>query len=165
MSTGQRYERIDVDRLQTIAEIMGEPAERTVFFFALACTGCGRIQEYKDVFHKRLTVEECLQAAGLACLKEMPVMTLPRSEWVRREYSDKARKPLLEDLIPGIRATDLAFGHPSDPNPPTERMVAGMEDGRLLVAVGFVEDQVVAMGQAIGTPRVRELAGDRKSVV
>ena len=29
----------------------------------LACSGCGRIQEYKDVFDKRLTVEQCLQAA------------------------------------------------------------------------------------------------------
>ena len=32
----------------------------------LACVGCGRIQEYKDVFHKRLSVEECstMQAAN-----------------------------------------------------------------------------------------------------
>ena len=29
----------------------------------LACVGCGRIQEYKDVFHKRLSVEECLRVA------------------------------------------------------------------------------------------------------
>ncbi|MES0342238.1 MAG: radical SAM protein, partial [Candidatus Humimicrobiaceae bacterium] len=29
----------------------------------LACTGCGRIREYKDVLNRKLTKEECIEAA------------------------------------------------------------------------------------------------------
>ncbi|MBM3696997.1 MAG: hopanoid biosynthesis associated radical SAM protein HpnH, partial [Actinobacteria bacterium] len=43
----------------------------------LACTGCGRIQEYKDVFHKRLTVEECLRVAD-EC--GAPIVNIPGGE-------------------------------------------------------------------------------------
>ena len=43
----------------------------------LACSGCGRIQEYKDVFDKRLTVEQCLQAAE-DC--GAPIVNIPGGE-------------------------------------------------------------------------------------
>jgi polar amino acid transport system permease protein len=43
----------------------------------LACTGCGRIQEYKDVFHKRLTVEQCLSVAE-EC--GAPIVNIPGGE-------------------------------------------------------------------------------------
>jgi MoaA/NifB/PqqE/SkfB family radical SAM enzyme len=28
----------------------------------LTCTGCGRIREYKETIHEKLTVEQCLNA-------------------------------------------------------------------------------------------------------
>ncbi len=43
----------------------------------LACNGCGHIQEYKDVFDKRLTVEHCLQAAE-DC--GAPIVNIPGGE-------------------------------------------------------------------------------------
>lgn len=43
----------------------------------LACSGCGRIQEYKDVFDKRLSVEQCLQAAE-DC--GAPIVNIPGGE-------------------------------------------------------------------------------------
>ena len=43
----------------------------------LACSGCGRIHEYKDVFHKRLSVEECLSVAE-EC--GAPIVNIPGGE-------------------------------------------------------------------------------------
>ena len=42
-----------------------------------ASSGCGRIQEYKDVFDKRLTLEQCLQAAE-DC--GAPIVNIPGGE-------------------------------------------------------------------------------------
>ena len=53
--------------------LMLEPLE----LCTLACSGCGRIQEYKDVFDKRLTVEQCLQAAE-DC--GAPIVNIPGGE-------------------------------------------------------------------------------------
>ena len=30
----------------------------------LSCTGCGRIREYADTMHRRLSIEQCLAAAA-----------------------------------------------------------------------------------------------------
>lgn len=43
----------------------------------LACHGCGRIKEYADVFHKRLSVEECLRVAD-EC--GAPIVNIPGGE-------------------------------------------------------------------------------------
>ena len=43
----------------------------------LACHGCGRIREYEDVFHKRLSVEECLSVAE-EC--GAPIVNIPGGE-------------------------------------------------------------------------------------
>jgi len=43
----------------------------------LACHGCGRIREYDDVFHMRLSVEECLRVAEEA---GAPIVNIPGGE-------------------------------------------------------------------------------------
>jgi hopanoid biosynthesis associated radical SAM protein HpnH len=43
----------------------------------LACHGCGRIREYEHVFHKRLSVEECLRVAEEA---GAPIVNIPGGE-------------------------------------------------------------------------------------
>jgi hopanoid biosynthesis associated radical SAM protein HpnH len=43
----------------------------------LACHGCGRIREYDDVFHLRLSVEECLRVADEA---GAPIVNIPGGE-------------------------------------------------------------------------------------
>ncbi|MCU0307444.1 MAG: adenosyl-hopene transferase HpnH [Thermoleophilia bacterium] len=43
----------------------------------LACHGCGRIREYAEVFHKRLSVEECLRVAE-EC--GAPIVNIPGGE-------------------------------------------------------------------------------------
>jgi hopanoid biosynthesis associated radical SAM protein HpnH len=43
----------------------------------LACHGCGRIREYESVFHKRLSVDECLRVADEA---GAPIVNIPGGE-------------------------------------------------------------------------------------
>jgi hopanoid biosynthesis associated radical SAM protein HpnH len=43
----------------------------------LECVGCGRIREYAAVFHKKLSVEECLRVANEA---DCPIVSIPGGE-------------------------------------------------------------------------------------
>jgi hopanoid biosynthesis associated radical SAM protein HpnH len=52
----------------------------------LACHGCGRIREYAEVFHKRLTVEECLRVAEEA---GAPIVNIPGGEPLIHEQIDQ----------------------------------------------------------------------------
>jgi hopanoid biosynthesis associated radical SAM protein HpnH len=62
----QRSERFPVT-------LMLEPLE----ICNLACHGCGRIREYEHVFHKRMSVEECLRVAREA---GAPIVNIPGGE-------------------------------------------------------------------------------------
>ncbi len=104
-------------------------------------------------------VPHLLESAGLKRIKTMPLMVLLKGEWSPRPYSQKARIPGREDLAPGIRAANEAFGHTGEEESGVERLEAAMADGRLLISVGFSGNEVVAMGQAVGTSRIREVAG------
>jgi hopanoid biosynthesis associated radical SAM protein HpnH len=52
----------------------------------LACHGCGRIREYAEVFHKRLSVEECLRVAEEA---GAPIVNIPGGEPLIHEQIDQ----------------------------------------------------------------------------
>ena len=102
-------------------------------------------------------VGEILESLGISRLYEMPIMVMHRSDWHPSPFSHKARLSEREDLAAGLEATAEAFGSPVNGN--VESKALSIESGRLLSAVGFEGSQIVASGSAIGTERVREVAG------
>ena len=59
----------------------------------LSCHGCGRIREYEHVFHKRMSVEECLRVAEEA---GAPIVNIPGGEPMIHKQID--------EIVNGIRA-------------------------------------------------------------
>ncbi|MBC8064548.1 MAG: GNAT family N-acetyltransferase [Chlorobia bacterium] len=98
-----------------------------------------------------------LEAHGLTKFNEMPIMTLRRSDWSKKPYEEQAHSATFDDLKPGFEALSEAFGGPLPGG--TEELWRAMETGRILAAVGYCGDEIVAMGQAVGTREIRELAG------
>lgn len=98
-----------------------------------------------------------LEAQGLVKFNEMPIMTLRQSDWSKKAYEAQARRATFDDLGPGFEALSEAFGGPMPGG--SEELWKAIEAGRILAAVGYQDREVVAMGQAIGTREIRELAG------
>ena len=104
-------------------------------------------------------VPALLEAAGIQCIKRMPVMAIQKAQWIKRPYADRARAPMNQDHEPGMDAASEAFGHSFGCASEVERRVTAIAEGRVLSAVGFSGEQIVASGIAVGTMRVREVAG------
>jgi len=100
-------------------------------------------------------VPPMLEAEGLVRIQDMPIMVLPRDEWLPARYDHQARIASQPELQPGLEALAEAFGNPVDSGGVWESICSG----RALAAVGFSEHQVVAMGQAVGNAEIREVAG------
>lgn len=98
-----------------------------------------------------------LEEGGLALQHRMPIMALPPELWREAAFADRARVPRKEDLEPGLRAAGEAFGGPMPSG--VDELAASLGSGRVLAAVGYEGEEIVAMGQAIGGPAVREVCG------
>ena len=120
----------------------------------LACAGCGRIREYDHVFHKRLSVEECLRVADEA---GAPIVNIPGGEPLIHKQID--------EIVNGITAQgrfvylctngllmERAFGR----IPPSDRFafvvhIDGMEEvhDRAVAREGVFQKATAHMREAI----------------
>lgn len=100
---------------------------------------------------------QLLEEAGLTKKHEMPIMVLARDAWRPIDVTAIARPCGTADLGGCLSAAAEAFG--SDSMGSIEDLGAGIENGRVLAAVAFKDSEVVASGQAVGTARIREIAG------
>lgn len=120
----------------------------------LACHGCGRIREYEHVFHKRMSVEECLRVAEEA---GAPIVNIPGGEPMIHAEIDR--------IVTGIQAQNRfvymctngvlmarAFGR----IPPSRRFafvvhIDGMRDvhDRAVDRAGVFDKATAAMREAI----------------
>lgn len=99
-----------------------------------------------------------LEAAGLQCVHRMPIMVLRQEEWQPAESS--ARKPRSEEVREFIEAGHTSFGVEEEvQESQVERTRRSFESGRILAAVVEADGRIVSVGQAVGTPEVREVAG------
>ena len=63
----------------------------------LACSGCGRIREYKDVLNHKLTKEECMEAASQA---DAPIVSITGGEpLLHPEIKSIIRSLLTVDIL------------------------------------------------------------------
>ena len=71
------------------------PMLETLDLCNLECVGCGRIREYAPLFHKKLSVEECLNVAEEA---DCPIVSIPGCEPLIH--------PQISDIVSGDKAKD-----------------------------------------------------------
>lgn len=100
-----------------------------------------------------------LEASGLVCHRQMPLMVLTKESWVKSDWRTLAHGPSNVEIQSGIMIANEAFGQPAPPDKAWMRVRDAAESGRVLVSVGVDGGRVVAMGQAVGTPKIREIAG------
>ncbi len=60
----------------------------------LACTGCGRVREYRDVMDQRLTVDECLAAVQAS---DAPIVSLSGGEPLLHNQIGEIARAITED--------------------------------------------------------------------
>jgi len=99
-----------------------------------------------------------LERAGFTLEKEMPIMTLAKSEWNGFAAPIQSRMANADDVPAMRRVCDEAFGMESDPSH-DQRSMDALEAGHMLGAVGFIEDELAGCGWAVGTTTIREVAG------
>jgi len=98
-----------------------------------------------------------LEAEGFACTHRMPLMILPASEWQGETTGIETKSVGPEDVR---RLKDLlgeVYGAPDQSS--DESTKAGLASGRTKAALAFLDGQAAAGGFAIGTPKIREVAG------
>ena len=60
----------------------------------LACTGCGRVREYRDVMDRRLSVDECLAAVRAS---DAPIVSITGGEPLLHEQVGEMARAIIED--------------------------------------------------------------------
>ena len=102
-----------------------------------------------------------LEAYGFTCEKRMPIMVIERTEWRGYASAQDVRNLAPEDVAQLNPALAEAFGMPPSSNGDSsgETMKSSLAEGRALGAMAMVDGRVVGGGYAVGTPKIREIAG------
>lgn len=98
-----------------------------------------------------------LEAAGLECILETPVMAMTRGQWTGA--ATEARSPMPGEFAELCRVTSAAFGMAEPSAGSDESLAKNLKLGSHLAALRIVNGEVVSGGQAFGTTAIREIAG------
>jgi len=111
-------------------------------------------------FHLELwpAVPPLLEEAGFVRLNTLPVMGIARADWGGYPSDIEVRDCTRDDLTNLHRVGALSFG--GDPDEPEDQGLANaIEAGRMLACLAFCDGKPVGLGLAVGTKKIREIAG------
>lgn len=114
-----------------------------------------RLEFFADLWP---AVPGLLEEKGFTCEKRMPIMILPRDE-VRGDLSHRlTTKAAVADDVPVLRQVlGEAFGEMD--SSPEDGTRTAIESDRYLAAISYLDGEPAAAGFAVGTGKIREIAG------